>query len=186
MFISLRPCTYVMGSNVNLGSFGVIVVKFWFSLKMYYLFYILLSIFMLFIHLHHICGINRETGGQSGVNVSKPAGYAVCDGNMSSSSLPCRRSRRVLYLTRFFLSFFFLYPAGAAAGSCIWLVSSFFFLSFFLLSSGNTSKTYSFNMPWPISTKLGHKNPWPMALMSYDHSGVKGHVGVIGVKKLIS
>ena len=42
-------------------------------------------------------------------------------------SLPCRRSRRVLYLTRFFLSFFLLYPAGAAAGYCIWLVS--FFLS---------------------------------------------------------
>ena len=58
--------------------------------------------------------------------------------------------------------------------------------SFFFLSSGNTSKTYSFDMPWPISTKLGHKNPWHMAFMSYDHSGVKGHVGVTGVKKLIS
>ena len=31
MFISLRPSTYVMGSNVNLGSFGVIVVEFWFD-----------------------------------------------------------------------------------------------------------------------------------------------------------
>ena len=46
-------------------------------------------------------------------------------------SLPCRRSRRVLYLTRFFLSFF-LYPAGAAAGYCILLVS-FFLSSFFTL-----------------------------------------------------
>ena len=55
--------------------------------------------------------------------------------------------------------------------------------SYSFLSSGNTSKTYSFDMPWLISTKLGHKNPWPMAFMSYDQSGVKGHVGVTGVKK---
>ena len=65
------------------------------------------------------------------------------------------------------------------------VMSSSFFLSFFL-SSGNTSKTYSFDMLWPISTRLGHKNPWHMAFMSYDHSGVKGHVGVTGAKKLIS
>ena len=51
-------------------------------------------------------------------------------------------------------------------------------------SSGNTSKTYSFDMPWPISTKLSHKNPWPMAFTSYDQNGVKGHVGVTGVKKV--
>ena len=39
-------------------------------------------------------------------------------------------------------------------------------------------------MPQPISTKLGHKNPWPMAFMSYEQNGVKGHVGVTGVKKV--
>ena len=39
-------------------------------------------------------------------------------------------------------------------------------------------------MPWPISTKLGHKNPWLMAFMSLDQNGVKGHVGVTGVKKV--
>ena len=39
-------------------------------------------------------------------------------------------------------------------------------------------------MQQPISTKLGHKNPWPMAFMSYDQNGVKGHVGVTGVKKV--
>ena len=78
---------------------------------------------------------------------------------------------------------FFTLPE-TPAGFCILLVSSFF-LSFFL-SSGNTSKTYSFDMLWPISTRLGHKNPWHMAFMSYDHSGVKGHVGVTGAKKLIS
>ena len=76
------------------------------------------------------------------------------------SSYPVGVSDRVLYLTRFFLSFF--------------------------LSSGNTSKTYIFDMPRPISTKLGHKNPWPMAFMSYDQSGIKGHIGVTGVKKVIS
>ena len=77
----------------------------------------------------------------------------------------------------------FYYPAGST-GRVLYL-TRFFFLSFFL-SSGNTSKTYSFDMLWPISTRLGHKNPWHMAFMSYDHSGVKGHVGVTGVKKLIS
>ena len=77
-------------------------------------------------------------------------------------------------------SFFTLseYPTG----SCILLVSSFFLSSFFL-SSGNISKSYSFDMLWPISTRFGHKNPWPMAFMSYDQNGVKGHVGVTGVKR---
>ena len=37
MCISLRPSSYVMGSNVNLGSFGVSGVKRSFSLKMLYL-----------------------------------------------------------------------------------------------------------------------------------------------------
>ena len=41
-------------------------------------------------------------------------------------------------------------------------------------------------MLWPISTRLGHKNPWHMAFMSYDKSEVKGHVGVTGVKKVNS
>ena len=42
--------------------------------------------------------------------------------------------------------------------------------SSFSLFSGNTSKTYIPFMPWLISTKLGHKNPWSMALMSYIQS----------------
>ena len=65
-------------------------------------------------------------------------------------SLPCRRSRRVLYLTRFF---FLSYPAGAAAGYCILLVSSFFIqahamrlysvsLKFFLLSTPGCQPCY--------------------------------------------
>ena len=40
MYISLRPSTFVMGSQVNLGSFGVTGVKSWFSLKMHYLLYV--------------------------------------------------------------------------------------------------------------------------------------------------
>ena len=44
------------------------------------------------------------------------------------------------------------------------------FILLLLASSGNTSKTYSFAMPRPISTKLSHKNPWPMAFLSYDLS----------------
>ena len=63
------------------------------------------------------------------------------------SYLPCRRSRRVLYLTRFL-------PCRSIRQGLV----SYSFLSFFL-SSGNTSKTYIFDMPRPISTKLGHKNP---------------------------
>ena len=110
---------------------------------MHHLFYITKYIHVIHTLASHLRD-KQGNWGQSGVKVLKLAGYAVCDGNMSS----------------------------------------FFF--FLLSSSGNTSKTYSFDMPRPISTKLGHKNPWPMAFMSYDHSGVKGHVGVTGVKKLIS
>ena len=76
--------------------------------------------------------------------------------------------------------FFLSYPAGVS-GRVLYLTRFFLLL---LSSSGNTSKTYSFDMPRPISTKLGHKNPWPMAFMSYDQNGVKGHVGVTGVKKV--
>ena len=56
-------------------------------------------------------------------------------------------------------------------------LSSFFF---FLLAT--LPRPYSFDMPWPISTKLGHKNPWPMTFMSYNQSGVKGHEGGTGIK----
>ena len=98
-----------------------------------------------------------------GQKVKKAAGY-VSSRWHSCLSLPCRRSRRVLYLTRFF------------------------FLSFFLSSSssGNTSKAYISVMSWSISTRLGHKNPWPCPNLSYNQLGVKGHVGVTGVKKVIS
>ena len=77
----------------------------------------------------------------------------------------------------------YFYPAGVS-GRVLYLTRFFLLLLLLLSSSGNTSKTYSFDMPWPISTKLGHKNPWLMAFMSLDQNGVKGHVGVTGVKKV--
>ena len=71
------------GSKVNLGSFGVIGVKFWFSLKMHYLF----LCYQVYSCNSYTCitfAGKQGNWGQSGVDVSKPAGYAVCDGNMSS------------------------------------------------------------------------------------------------------
>ena len=73
------------GSKVNLGSFGVIGVKFWFSLKMHYLFYITKYIHVIHTLASHLRN-KQGNWGQSGVDVLKPAWYAVCDGNMSSSS----------------------------------------------------------------------------------------------------
>ena len=55
--------------------------------------------------------------------------------------------------------------------------------SFFLLLSQFAA--YNFNMPEPILTTLGHNNPLQYRYMSHDQHGVKGHVGVTGVKKVI-
>ena len=77
------------GSKVNLGSFGVIGVKFWFSLKMHYLFYITKYIHFIHTLASHLRN-KQGNWGQSGVDVLKPAGYAVCDGNMSSSFCICK------------------------------------------------------------------------------------------------
>ena len=108
------------------------------------------------------------------------------------SSYPVGVSDRVLYLTRFF----FTLPAqqqGTVSYSFLTLpaqpqgtVSYSFLLSSSSSSSGNTSKTYISVMSWSISTRLGHKNPWPCPNLSYNQLGVKGHVGVTGVKKVIS
>ena len=67
MFISLRHCTYVMGSNVNLGSFGVTVVKRSFSLKNYSS-SMLHSMTIRLIHVHQLqtiylcCGVKCQSG----------------------------------------------------------------------------------------------------------------------------
>ena len=74
---------YLFGVKSQSGSFGVIGVKFRFSLKLHYLFYVTKC-----IHVIHTLALHlrdkQGNWGQSGVDVSKPAGYAVCDGNMSS------------------------------------------------------------------------------------------------------
>ena len=155
------------GSKVNLGSFGVIGVKFWFSLKMHYLFYVTKYIHVIHTLASHLQN-KQGNWGQSGVDVSQPAGYAVCDGNMSSSSFilvyPAGDSGRVLFLTRFF----FL---------------SSFFLSFFFLLSGNTS--FSHTSLHPILTKLGQSDRYLDHYSGTDNGGVRGHDGVTGVKKVI-
>ena len=75
----------------------------------------LLSIFMLFIHLHHICRINRETGvSQWSMSQSRQGTPSV--------TATCLVILPDLVSYSFPLSFF-LYPAGAAAGSCFLLVS---------------------------------------------------------------
>ena len=84
--------------------------------------------------------------------------------------LPCRRTGRVLYLTRFF----FLLLLSS---------SSFFFFFLLLLSSGNTS--FSHTSLHLILTKLAHSDRY---LNHYSHTkdgGVRGHYGVTGVKKVI-
>ena len=92
------------------------------------------------------------------------------------SSYPVGVSDRVLYLTRFFFTLP-AQPQGTVSYSFLLSSSS---------SSGNTSKTYISVMSWSISTRLGHKNPWPCPNLSYNQLGVKCHVGVTGVKKVIS
>ena len=99
------------------------------------------------------------------------------------SSYPAGDSGRVLFLTRFFfLSFFFLsYPAGAAAGSCILLVSVHLVKNFLL--SGNTS--FSHTSLHPIPTKLGQSDRYLNHYSCTNNDGVRGHDGVTGVKKVI-
>ena len=59
------------------------------------------------------------------------------------------------------------------------------FVSVRFLSSVNISKSYISDMTRPILTRLGHKYRLTIPFMSYDQIGVKGHVGVTGVKKVI-
>ena len=96
------------------------------------------------------------------------------------------------------LNTFCLYPAGAAAGYCILLVS-FFLLSFFSLpampqafvsyeflssssssSSGNMS--FSHTSLHPILTKLGQSDQYLDHYSGTNNDGVRGHDGITGVK----
>ena len=130
-------------------------------------------------------------------------------GTVSDSflSLPCRRSRRVLYLTRFFLSLscrrsrrilfptrflFFILPAQPQD-----IVSYLFPLSFlhirlqngcvlFLLRSSFFLSTE--HISWtiePILMKLGHNNHWTSPHIWHDIWPRNCPLGVTGVKKVI-
>ena len=83
----------------------------------------------------------------------------------AAGSLSCRRSRRILFLTRFFL-----------------LSSSFFFF-LLLSSSGNTR--FSHISLHPILTKLGHNDRYLDHYSGTKDGGVRSHHGVTGVKKVI-
>ena len=95
MCISLRPPIYVMGSNVNMGSFGVtgvnvIYIKTAITLPCYiaWSYMVTLTYPLASDPLSHLQD-QQANWGQSGVEVSKPAGYAVCDGNVSSFFFNC-------------------------------------------------------------------------------------------------
>ena len=89
-------------------------------------------------------------------------------------------------------------PAGSRGKALMHLLDRFFLHSRslrlciasvrFLSSSSsvNISLTYISDMTWPILTRLGHKYRLTIPFMSYDQTGVKGHIGVTGVKKVIS
>ena len=103
------------------------------------------------------------------------------------SFLSCRRSRRILFLTRFFFLLLLSYPAGDS-GRVLFLtrfffLSSFFLLSFFFLLSGNTS--FSHTSLHPILTKLSQNDRYLDHYSGTDNGGVRGHDGVTGVKKVI-
>ena len=106
-------------------------------------------------------------GSKVNLGLPPPAGYAVFDGNMSSSFLPCPPQRgrvlycisfflacwctsRLLYLTCFFLSFF--------------LSFFFFFLSFWQHAIFTYFPKLDFDQTWPkwpdCWPLLGHKQRW--------------------------
>ena len=94
------------------------------------------------------------------------------------SSLPCRHSRRVLYLTRFFT--LPAQPQGTVSDSFLSFFLSCFFLSSFFLS-GNTP--FSHTSLHPIQTKLGQSDQYLDHYSGSNDDGVRGHDGVNGVKK---
>ena len=91
-----------------------------------------------------------------------PAGVVLFEHSMSSFSLACWCTSRLLYLTCFFFLF------------------SFFLFSFFFLS-GNTP--FSHTSQNSIFTKLGQSDQDVDHYSGTNKDGVKGHVGVTRVKK---
>ena len=73
-----------------------------------------------------------------------------------------------------------LHLASAAAGSCITSVSTASAFASSFCQHANIS-----DMLHSILTKLGHNNKCMNVHLWHDQIGVKGHVGVTGVKKVI-
>ena len=152
MCISLRPPIYVMGSNVNMGSFGVTGVKVIYIKKAITLpCYIAWSYMVTLTYplasdpLSHLQD-QQANWGQSGVEVSKPAGYAVCDGNVSS----------FLFLLSFWQHVFFTY-----------------FPTF------DFDQTWS---QWPVCWPLLRHKHWWGQRSGWGHWGQKGHFHQKGIK----
>ena len=80
----------------------------------------LLSKFIYFIHLHHICGINRETGVSQGSRSQSRQDTPSVTAAMSSS-LACRRSRSGF-------CFLIVSYTSVANGCVLFLLRSFFLL----------------------------------------------------------
>ena len=137
---------------------------------MLYLFYVTKYVHVIHTLASHLWD-KQGNWGQSGVDVSRSAGYAVCDGNMSS------------------------YPAGGPAGSCILLVSSFFFFFFFVLLLSSSFfwqhiffthfPTSDFNQTcsqWPVPWPLLRHRQWWGQRSRWGHWGQKGHFHQKGIK----
>ena len=195
MCISLRPSTYFMGFKVNLGSFVVMGVKslFWYQLystlswarsvagwettlsrarsvagwetKLRGVSHWMIAVSSLSI-LNFQNAITR-LGYMVGQNISGQ-GTCRCNDITALVTLPAQRGR-VLYCYSFF--FFF----------------SFLFFFFFLLSSSSICRHVSISETLcTIVLILRHNNKSASAHFWHDMFGVKGHVGVTGVKSPFS
>ena len=82
---------------------------------MHYLFYVTKYIHVILTFASHLRD-KQGNWGQSGVNVSKPAGYAVCDGNMSS--FHCCQFKPLTETLRFFAFIFTYTNISVLASNC--------------------------------------------------------------------
>ena len=161
MSISLRPYTYFMRSNVNLGSFGVTGVKRSFSAKML----LLLQNTWCYLYVTQCIYVAHK--------------YALTWDSllhsMGQGQLEITSSGRVSHLWWQMC----LVKLGGMPPNL--LLSCDFFLSFFFL----LTICFFFHMLHAILTKLGQNDQWVSGYKSYQQFDLKGHVGVTGVKKVI-
>ena len=166
MCTSLRPYTYLMRSNVNLGSFGVTGVKRSFSAKCYF-WYRIHGVYLYVtqcIYVAHKYALTWDSLLHS----------------MGQGQLEITSSGRVRHLWwQMCLVTLPEYPAGY----CILLVSFFFFFFFFLLLA-TLPRLIASTCPDRFPPNLVTRTPDSWHLCHLTRMGVKGHVGVTGVKKV--